>query len=66
MNKENCGSDGPPKCSACFRSENEVKALTAAPGYRLCDECVEICEQIVAELEKGFESPSVPGLSGQR
>ena len=66
MITENCGSDEPPQCSSCFRSEGEVKTLTAAPGYCLCNECVEICERIVAELEKSFESLSAPCVSGQR
>ena len=40
------------RCSFCGRSEDEVKKLIAGPNVYICDECVEICEGILAdELE---------------
>jgi ATP-dependent Clp protease ATP-binding subunit ClpX len=53
------------KCSSCSRNGNEVKISAAGPGYYLCDKCVEICEQIIAEFEKDSEDYFVPGISRQ-
>lgn len=40
------------RCSFCGRSEDEVKKLVAGPNVYICDECVEVCEGILAdELE---------------
>lgn len=40
------------RCSFCGRSEDEVKKLIAGPNVYICDECVEVCEGILAdELE---------------
>ncbi len=46
---------GPLRCSFCGRSQDEVKKLIAGPGVYICDECVALCEDILAEdreLEK--------------
>ena len=40
------------RCSFCGRSEDEVKKRIAGPNVYICDECVEVCEGILAdELE---------------
>jgi ATP-dependent Clp protease ATP-binding subunit ClpX len=37
-------------CSFCFKSQHEVKKLIAGPaGVFICDECVELCNQIIAD-----------------
>jgi ATP-dependent Clp protease ATP-binding subunit ClpX len=35
-------------CSFCKKNNTEVKKLIAGPGVYICDECVSLCEQIVA------------------
>ena len=36
-------------CSFCGKSQEQVKKLIAGPGVRICDECVELCNEIVTE-----------------
>jgi ATP-dependent Clp protease ATP-binding subunit ClpX len=37
------------KCSFCGKSEKEVTKLVAGPGVYICDACVELCNQVIAE-----------------
>ena len=37
------------RCSFCGKSQNEVKKLIAGPGVYICDECIELCNDIIAE-----------------
>lgn len=46
-NKENNGEV--LYCSFCGKSQNEVKKLVAGRGVYICDECIEVCINIVAE-----------------
>jgi hypothetical protein len=40
---------GPLHCSFCLKSQHEVAKLIAGPGFIfICDECVALCEAIVA------------------
>ena len=39
-------------CSFCGKSQNEVKKLIAGPSVFICDECVELCEDIIKEEAK--------------
>ena len=50
--------DGEIRCSFCNKSQNQVKKLIAGPaGVYICDECVEICEDILEEeLEEEEET----------
>lgn len=50
--------DSDIRCSFCNKSQNQVKKLIAGPaGVYICDECVEICEDILEEeLEEEEES----------
>ncbi len=41
-------------CSFCGKSQDEVTKLIAGPGVYICDECVELCNEIVLE---GLELP---------
>lgn len=43
-------------CSFCGKSQNEVKKLIAGPSVFICDECVELCNDIIRE-EMGEQSP---------
>ncbi|MBF0565456.1 MAG: ATP-dependent Clp protease ATP-binding subunit ClpX [Nitrospirae bacterium] len=37
------------KCSFCGKSQGEVKKLIAGPAVYICDECVDLCNDIIAE-----------------
>jgi ATP-dependent Clp protease ATP-binding subunit ClpX len=37
------------KCSFCGKTEKEVKKLVAGPGVYICDGCVELCREVIAE-----------------
>lgn len=39
------------KCSFCGKSQDQVKKLIAGPGVYICDECVELCNEIIDEEE---------------
>lgn len=39
----------PPVCSFCGRSGDEVEKLIAGPGVYICNECIEVCENILKE-----------------
>src|ERR1043166_8529881 len=36
-------------CSFCGKSQKEVKKLIAGPAVYICDECIELCNDIIAE-----------------
>ena len=36
-------------CSFCGKSQREVKKLIAGPSVYICDECIELCNDIIAE-----------------
>jgi ATP-dependent Clp protease ATP-binding subunit ClpX len=40
------------KCSFCGKSQKQVKKLIAGPGIYICDECVELCNDIIDEETK--------------
>jgi ATP-dependent Clp protease ATP-binding subunit ClpX len=37
------------KCSFCGKSQKQVKKLIAGPGVYVCDECIELCNEIIEE-----------------
>lgn len=47
------------KCSFCGKSQKQVKKLIAGPGVYICDECIELCNEIIAE-ETSQDSAGVP------
>jgi len=47
-------------CSFCGKSQHEVRKLIAGPSVFVCDECVELCNDIIRE-EVQEKSPSVHG-----
>ena len=55
MAKENGGKNF--KCSFCGKGQNEVKRLIAGPGVYICNECVDLCNDILGEemFETGSE-----------
>ena len=40
---------GQLKCSFCGKTQDQVKKLVAGPGVYICDECIELCNEIIAE-----------------
>ena len=55
MAKDNGGKN--IKCSFCGKGQNEVKRLIAGPGVYICNECVDLCNDILGEemFETGSE-----------
>lgn len=59
------GDSGMLVCSFCGKSQREVKKLIAGPGVYICDECIELCNDIIVEEEErlhqtGTETTKVP------
>ena len=47
------------KCSFCGKSQKQVKKLIAGPGVYICDECIDLCNEIIEEeLAEASESRS--------
>ncbi|HOB28851.1 MAG TPA: ATP-dependent Clp protease ATP-binding subunit ClpX [Bacillota bacterium] len=46
---------GQLKCSFCGKTQEQVRKLVAGPGVYICDECIELCNEIIEE-EIGEES----------
>ncbi|MFL2790991.1 MAG: ATP-dependent Clp protease ATP-binding subunit ClpX [Paracoccaceae bacterium] len=63
-------SDGPDKtelyCSFCGKSQHEVKKLIAGPTVFICDECVELCMDIIREETKSSIVKSKIGVPPPR
>ena len=38
-----------PRCSFCEKEQHEVRKLIAGPNVYICDECIELCNDIIAE-----------------
>lgn len=54
---------GQLKCSFCGKTQEQVRKLVAGPGVYICDECIELCNEIVEEQlgeEEEFELKDVP------
>ncbi|MBW2293270.1 MAG: ATP-dependent Clp protease ATP-binding subunit ClpX [Deltaproteobacteria bacterium] len=45
-------------CSFCGKSQKEVKKLIAGPTVYICDECIELCNDIIAEEYGQEETPT--------
>ena len=43
------------QCSFCGKSQRQVKKLIAGPGVYICDECIELCNEIIDEEFSGPE-----------
>ena len=51
------------KCSFCGKNQEQVKRLIAGPGVYICDECIDLCSEIIAdEFEENIDldTASVP------
>jgi hypothetical protein len=64
------------RCAFCSKGEHDVRKLIAGPTVFICDECVSVCNDIIADDEKAFElkkyeilpppKSSKPPTSGRR
>jgi hypothetical protein len=54
-------------CSFCFKSQHQVKKLISGPAsIFICDECVELCNEIVSGQMPSSKSPSLEQLPTER
>ena len=49
-------------CSFCGKSQHEVRKLIAGPTVFICDECVELCMDIIREENKVISSPKTSNV----
>ena len=42
------------RCSFCNKTQDQVRKLIAGPGVYICDECIEICSEIIEEEFDGY------------
>lgn len=61
MSRKENTNYGTLRCSFCGKSQREVKKLIAGPGVYICDECIELCNDIIAE-EREREDTGKPTL----
>jgi ATP-dependent Clp protease ATP-binding subunit ClpX len=63
-------SPPPPKtlyCSFCFKSQHEVRKLIAGPAsIFICDECIDLCNEIIADRPPPSRPPSPDELPTKR
>jgi len=50
------------RCSFCGKSQSEVKKLIAGPKVYICDECIDLCNEIIVEEWNQEKSSSFAGL----
>ena len=49
------------KCSFCGKSQKQVRKLIAGPGVYICDECIDLCNEIIDEEFNGSSQADAPG-----
>lgn len=49
---------GQLKCSFCGKSQAQVRKLVAGPGVYICDECIELCNDIIDEEFGDYDPPA--------
>ena len=62
MAKKEDGDKGTLICSFCGKSQHEVRKLIAGPTVFICDECVELCMDIIREEHKSTLAKSHDGV----
>lgn len=53
-------NEQPPVCNFCGRSRDEVERLIAGPGVFICNECIEVCRNILEEEMKTSKKKGLP------
>ncbi len=64
--KHTSGSEKLLYCSFCGKSQHEVKKLIAGPSVYVCDECVELCNDIIREEMEEESSTAIRKLPTPR
>ena len=54
------------KCSFCGKSQKQVKKLIAGPGVYICDECIDLCNEIIEEELADTTEPTLGELPAPR
>ncbi len=62
MTEKKTGSEKLLYCSFCGKSQHEVRKLIAGPSVFICDECIELCNDII--LDEMMESPGADSDKG--
>jgi ATP-dependent Clp protease ATP-binding subunit ClpX len=55
------------KCSYCGKNQDQVKRLIAGPGVYICDECIDLCSEIIEEeleVEQQLDMTDLPKPKG--
>jgi ATP-dependent Clp protease ATP-binding subunit ClpX len=62
------GSKVPYRCSFCGKSQEQVRKLIAGQGVYICDECINLCQEIIEEemLEQPKTKPAAAKLPNPR
>ncbi|NLU49105.1 MAG: ATP-dependent Clp protease ATP-binding subunit ClpX [Syntrophomonadaceae bacterium] len=63
MQRYSSDERGQLKCSFCGKTQDQVRKLVAGPGVYICDECIELCNEIIEEElaeDFGFEMGDIP------
>src|SRR4026209_1736450 len=55
-------TDDPLRCSFCGKSQNEVKKLIAGPTVYICNECIDICNEIITDDQQAESVATRPPL----
>ena len=45
------------KCSFCGKPKNEIKTLIAGPNQYICNECIDLCHDIIHEVKSKVDNP---------
>jgi ATP-dependent Clp protease ATP-binding subunit ClpX len=59
--KKGTGENETLRCSFCNKDQNDVRKLIAGPTVFICDECVDVCNDIIAD-DRRTESPTSRGV----
>lgn len=51
MARTRLGGRGTRLCSFCGKQQDQVHRLIAGPGVFICDECIQLCNEILAHAE---------------
>lgn len=60
---DNTNTNQPVRCSFCGKTQEEVRKIVAGPGVYICDECINLCKDIIDEEfyeDTGHELTEVP------
>ena len=56
--------DAPLRCSFCGKAQGEVGKLIAGPSVYICDECIGVCQHILADDAGAAEGRPPEGAGG--